>query len=47
LLDYYGKTDRLRSINGVGSPDEVFDRLTEVIDAAMGPPQGKSGQNNS
>ena len=47
LLSYYGKTDRLRSIDGVGSPDEVFDRLTEVIDTAMGPPQGKSGQNNS
>jgi len=36
LIDFYGQTNRLQEINGVGSPDQVFDRLTEVIDQANG-----------
>lgn len=32
LIEYYGQTGRMFQIDGVGSPDEVFARLTEVID---------------
>ena len=31
LIDYYGGTGRLARVDGVGSPDEVFARLTAVI----------------
>lgn len=33
LIEFYGRTDRLVTIDGVGSPDEVFKRLTMVIDS--------------
>lgn len=32
LIEYYGRSGRMFQIDGVGSPDEVFARLTEVID---------------
>lgn len=31
LIDYYGGTGRLARVDGVGSPEEVFSRLTAVI----------------
>jgi adenylate kinase len=31
LIDYYGRTGRLARVDGVGSPEEVFARLTAVI----------------
>jgi len=31
LIDFYGKTGRLVRVDGVGSPEQVFERLTEVI----------------
>jgi len=31
MIDFYSKTGRLIQVDGVGSPDQVFDRLTEVI----------------
>ena len=31
LIDHYGRTGRLARVDGVGSPDEVFARLTAVI----------------
>jgi adenylate kinase len=31
LYDYYEKYGRLRKIDGTGSPDEVFSRITEAI----------------
>lgn len=32
LIDYYGGSSRLATVNGVGSPDAVFDRLVAVIE---------------
>lgn len=32
LLDYYGKDGRLVDVDGVGTPDEVFVRLTQAVD---------------
>jgi adenylate kinase len=32
LSDYYRKRGILVTINGSGTPDEVFDRITAVID---------------
>ncbi|MGA1362462.1 MAG: adenylate kinase [Ilumatobacteraceae bacterium] len=34
LIEYYGGTGRLARVDGVGSPDEVFARLTAVIHRA-------------
>jgi adenylate kinase len=36
LISFYGQTQRLHEVDGVGSQDEVFDRITEVIDRAGG-----------
>ena len=36
LIYFYGQTQRLHEVDGVGSQDEVFDRITEVIDRAAG-----------
>ncbi len=36
LISFYGGTERLYEVDGVGSQDEVFDRITEVIDRAGG-----------
>lgn len=33
LIDFYGNTGRLVTVDGVGEPDEVFQRLTMAIDA--------------
>lgn len=32
LIDYYGSSGRLVTVNGVGSPDDVFARLTEAVE---------------
>jgi len=32
LIEFYGKEDRLVVVNGVGHPDDVFRRITTVID---------------
>ena len=32
LVDFYGKTGRLAQVDGVGSPEEVFDRLTAEVE---------------
>jgi len=32
LIDFYGATDRLAEVDGVGGPDEVFGRLKAAID---------------
>lgn len=32
LIDFYGESGRLAQVNGVGSPDDVFGRLVEVIE---------------
>lgn len=32
LIDFYGKTGRLAQVDGVGSPEEVFIRLTEAVE---------------
>jgi adenylate kinase len=32
LIDFYGKTGRLAQVDGVGSPEEVFGRLTEAVE---------------
>jgi adenylate kinase len=34
LLDYYRQQGKLRSVNGVGSTDQVFARLEEALQAA-------------
>lgn len=37
LLDYYGRRDLLRSIDGLGTVDEVFARAKAILDAIAGP----------
>jgi adenylate kinase len=37
LIEFYGRNGRLAVIDGVGSPDEVFRRLTGAVDAARRP----------
>jgi adenylate kinase len=32
LIQYYDVDSRLAIVDGVGHPDDVFDRLTEVVD---------------
>jgi adenylate kinase len=32
LIDYYGSSGRLVTVNVVGSPDDVFERLTEAVE---------------
>lgn len=32
VLDYYKKQDLVKEINGMGSIDEIFDRITSVLD---------------
>ena len=39
LLDYYEQQGILRSVDGTGSPEEVFARIQHVVDQAV-PPSG-------
>ncbi len=32
LMDYYGKKGILKSVRGVGSIDEIFDRIVAILD---------------
>jgi adenylate kinase len=32
LIQFYGEDGRLVDVDGVGTPDDVFARLTQVID---------------
>ncbi|MFM9225342.1 MAG: adenylate kinase [Actinomycetota bacterium] len=32
LIEYYGRTSRLVAVEGTGTPDEVFDRLTRAVE---------------
>ena len=32
LLEYYGKTGLLKSVNGLGTIDEIFDRVVEEME---------------
>ena len=32
LIDFYGRTSRLVAVEGTGTPDEVFDRLTRAVE---------------
>src|SRR3954453_14444313 len=36
LIDYYNRTGRLVVVDGVDSPDQVFTRLVQVVEAAPG-----------
>lgn len=36
LLDYYGKADLLKSIDGLGTVDEIFDRVQGILDPMAG-----------
>ena len=33
LLDYYGKKNLLKTIDGLGTVDEIFDRVVAILDA--------------
>ncbi len=35
VADYYSKQNKYAAINGLGTMEEVFDRISEVIDAAI------------
>ncbi len=35
VADYYSKQNKYAAIDGLGSMDEVFDRISEVIDSAI------------
>ncbi|MDA8040628.1 MAG: adenylate kinase [Actinomycetota bacterium] len=37
LVAWYSKACKLAVVSGLGSPDEVFDRLVELVDAKRGP----------
>ncbi len=43
LFDYYRQRNLLRSVDGVGSQDEVFDRIKDLVDRVRGsaPAQGE------
>jgi adenylate kinase family enzyme len=32
LIDYYGSSGRMVAVDGVGSPDDVFARLTQAVE---------------
>ena len=32
LIEFYGSTGRLVTVDGVGAPDEVFERLTRAVE---------------
>jgi adenylate kinase len=34
LIQFYGDSGRIVDVDGVGTPDEVFGRLTQAIDIA-------------
>ena len=36
LLDYYGKAGLLKNVDGLGSVDEIFDRIKAVLDPIAG-----------
>jgi len=36
LLDYYGKADLVKSIDGLGTIEEIFDRVQAVLDPMAG-----------
>ena len=36
LLDYYGKAGLLKRVDGVGSVDQIFDRIKDVLDPIAG-----------
>jgi adenylate kinase len=36
LLAWFAERDRLATVDGVGTEDEVFERLVKVVDAALG-----------
>ena len=36
LLDYYGKADLLKSIDGLGTIEEIFDRVQVILDPMAG-----------
>ena len=36
LLDYYGKAGLLKSVDGVGTVEEIFDRIKAVLDPIAG-----------
>ena len=36
LLDYYGKAGLLKSVDGLGSVDEIFERIKAVLDPIAG-----------
>jgi len=38
LLDYYAKRELLQTIEGLGSVDEIFARIREVLDPLAAPP---------
>ena len=36
LLDYYGKSGLLKSIDGLGTVQEIFDRVQAILDPMAG-----------
>lgn len=47
LMDYYGESGRLVKINGTGTPEEVFDRIYEVVEKSGQQSAGASEQTKS
>ena len=40
MLAFFEPRDQLVTVDGVGTEDEVFERLVKVIDAALADPVG-------
>jgi adenylate kinase len=44
LLDYYSASDRLRRVDGTGTPENVFARIAEVVARESKPERGNAAQ---
>ena len=44
LLDYYGASNRLHRVDGTGTPENVFDRIAEVVARESNTERGNAAQ---
>ena len=44
LLEYYEASNRLQRVDGTGTPETVFNRLTEIVDSDSNSERGNAAQ---